>query len=524
MPFTLFVNGIQVAESPGRAKGQLQHVPPFSVPLPPGDVTVAFRFAYPFSYRPERFPISAVEAGPLRQVQLAQQLHALENFDEVHVAEIVGIGLFLGLAAFAFVLFVLQRSRPEYLWLGLFCLTYSLTAILKILVESGALVENDAVMLLYRYVGCSAMVCSLEFVIRFAQVRWRPADRAIEALFLLTPLLGLVSQFHFTLLLVLCFTLLFVYVCACLIRAYRQGLAEIRVFLPLLALFVLLDILYYLPFLDPHIPSLPRVHLGSIGVGGEDVSVLLFLAGIMTVVLYRFHRVNREEQHAATEFRAARNLQQALIPEEVPSTPGFQIATAYQPAQEVGGDFFQVLPLPGSAGVLVAIGDVSGKGLEAAMTVAVIVGALRTLAEVSASPHELMCCLNRRLLDRKAGFCTCIILRLDPARDGVVCNAGHLSPYLDGQELSLDPGLPLGLTAEAAYTETAIPFALGQRLTLLTDGVVEARHPRTAELFGFARTGAISTHSAREIAAAALAFEHSGTQSDDITVLTIVRA
>ena len=524
LPYVVYVNGRRLAESPGNASGVLQHVNPFTVTIPfDGDLTLAFRFSYPAFYLPTKFPLARVQVGPLHAVELAQQLETLRGFDDNHVAEIVGIGLFLGLASFAFVLFGLQRSQPEYLWLALFCLLYGITATMKILVESGTLAESDLIMLAYRYAGCFAMICSLEFVTRFAQVTWWRSVRTLEALFLVIPLVGLFSQFRFTASLVLCFVLLLGYMGVCLLRAYQRGVAEVKLLLPFLSLLILVDIFYYASFLSPGTASFPRLHLGSVGVGAEDMTVLFFLAGVMTVVLYRFNRVNREEQHAITEFKSARTLQQSLIPEQPPEIPGFRVASAYLPAQEVGGDFFQVLPLPAAAGALVVLGDVSGKGLEAAMTVAVIVGALRTLAEFTDSPRALMQGLNRRLLDRGAGFSTCIILRLDASGTGIACNAGHLEPYIDGRPVAMDPDLPLGLTADVEYVETAMTLARGQRMTLLTDGVVEAKHPRSAELFGFERTQAISTHSAREIVAAAVDFGHAGAQADDITVLTILR-
>jgi len=206
------------------------------------------------------------------------------------------------------------------------------------------------------------------------------------------------------------------------------------------------------------------------------------------------------------------------VPAALPELAGYQLEAAYLPAQEVGGDFYQVLEQPDGFSLIV-VGDVSGKGLKAAMTGALAIGALRTLAAENLSPGALMERLNRQMLAAQdSGFITCLCLRV--SREGVVtmANAGHLSPYRSGIEIELDSGLPLGLAADVVYGETVIKLEAGDRLTLLSDGVVEAMNAQH-QLFGFERTREISTQSAHEIAAAAQAFG----QEDDITVLTLAR-
>jgi serine phosphatase RsbU (regulator of sigma subunit) len=165
------------------------------------------------------------------------------------------------------------------------------------------------------------------------------------------------------------------------------------------------------------------------------------------------------------------------------------------------------------------LGDVSGKGLPAAMNVALLVGTLRTLAETTTDPAEILTGLNRRLLGRSKGFTTAVAVRVAPGGEADLAIAGHLNPYLNGRELLLEAALPLGLTAEAAYENAALALALDDTLTLLTDGVLEARDVKTGELFGFDRTLAISAQPAAEIAATAQRFG----QDDDIAVLTLTR-
>ncbi len=209
-------------------------------------------------------------------------------------------------------------------------------------------------------------------------------------------------------------------------------------------------------------------------------------------------------------------MQQVLFPDEIPGVPGFVIASVYKPAGQVGGDFFQILPIAQGA-VLLVVGDVSGKGMPAAMTVALIVGSARTLAESTESPGEILAGLNRRLCGRPSGgFTTCLVLRVDPGGRITMANAGHLAPYRDGVELPVESGLPLGLAPKADFTESQFQLGTDEQLTLVTDGVVEARS-KSGELFGFERTLELSRETAEKIVEAAQAFG----QEDDITALTL---
>jgi hypothetical protein len=249
-----------------------------------------------------------------------------------------------------------------------------------------------------------------------------------------------------------------------------------------------------------------------------DVTNLLMQLSILAILLMRFVRTRRDEQRMASELDAARTVQQVLIPEEIPAIPGLALDCVYKPAGEVGGDFFQILPTS-SNGALIVIGDVSGKGMPAAMAVSLLVGTVRTLAHYTQSPAEILSAMNQRMLGRsKNGFTTCLALRIDEDGTATIANAGHLAPYQDSNELSVESGLPLGLAAESVYTESTFHIDPGGEITLLTDGVVEAR-AKNGELYGFDRTASIAILSAQHIAATAQAFG----QEDDITVLKIRR-
>lgn len=254
------------------------------------------------------------------------------------------------------------------------------------------------------------------------------------------------------------------------------------------------------------------------GFSVQDAADVLFLLAMIAIFLYRSDRAARQQEQMSAEMEAARIVQQVLIPEEIPRIPGFLIHTVYKPYGEVGGDFFQIIPAPGG-GAMIAIGDVSGKGMPAAMTVSLLVGTLRTLVHYTQSPREILTAMNTRMLARSnGGFTTCLILRVE--QDGTVtaASAGHIAPYLNGTEMEMDYSLPLGIAAEAAYQETTVRLAPNTQLTLVTDGIVEARN-KSGELFGFDRTAAIATKPAEAIAETAARFG----QDDDITVLTCVR-
>lgn len=254
----------------------------------------------------------------------------------------------------------------------------------------------------------------------------------------------------------------------------------------------------------------------------QNLSEVFLLLSMLAVLTRRFTRTRLREEAYEREREAARSVQRVLVPEAIPIVPGFQIATVYKPIGEVGGDFVQVIPiaLGSNAGsLLVVIGDVSGKGIPAAMTVSLLVGTVRTLAHYTQSPAEILAAMNQRMIGRSnGGFTTCLALRAAPNGTVVFANAGHVSPYVSSGEVELEGGLPLGLSEDAVYPESTIYLALNDQLTLITDGVIEARS-KTGELFGFDRTHSISRESPEWIASAA---QHFG-QDDDITVLSICR-
>ncbi len=267
-----------------------------------------------------------------------------------------------------------------------------------------------------------------------------------------------------------------------------------------------------------HYVQLQKVVSWPFPASAQTIADFLMQISILAILVLRFARTRRDEERHASELEAARAVQQVLVPENIPAIPGFRIESVYKPAEEVGGDFSQIIPLD-DGGLLAAIGDVSGKGMPAAMTVSLLVGTLRTLAHYTQSPGEILAAMNQRMLGRtNGGFTTCLVMRISPDGKVTAANAGHLAPYLGGAEREIESGLPLGLAANSSYPETQVALNANEQLTLLTDGVVEARG-KDGQLFGFERTQAISKTAAEDIAQAAQAFG----QNDDISVIAVTR-
>jgi serine phosphatase RsbU (regulator of sigma subunit) len=151
------------------------------------------------------------------------------------------------------------------------------------------------------------------------------------------------------------------------------------------------------------------------------------------------------------------------------------------------------------------------------MLVSVIVGAIRAEAPHGTDPATILRSLNDRMFGRsRSGFTTCLAGHITAEGRVTLANAGHLAPYLNGQEINVPGSLPLGIVSQCQYESISIALAPGDRLTFVSDGVVEARS-KSGELFGFDRTREISREPASAIAQAAQSFG----QEDDITVVTV---
>ncbi len=431
----------------------------------------------------------------------------------------------IGCAAFVFLLLFSVNSRLwEYLWLGASLAAVALLRVDEIshIVSIGLPMWLTSV--IYAVFNAVTPWVLVEFIFSFLN---RPVPKVfrvvqIVGMVALYPSLGLPSpeflQFFFfngppaAILLASLAQLLILPTC------FRSKLPEMR-WIGASILFISVENASRMAR-ELNLPSIPQdVMWRGLDIDVRGISYLLFAIVMLVAMTFRLRRIQDRNREIEQEMAAARSVQQILIPEELPSIPGLAVESAYLPAQQVGGDFFQLLPT-GDGGLLLVVGDVSGKGLPAAMLVSVLVGAIRSTAEFTRNPAEVLAHLNERLVGRAkgGGFSTAIAALISPDGRVTIANAGHLSPYLDGKEVELPNALPLGIVSGTTYETSQFHLRPGSRLTFYSDGVVEAQNEK-GELFGFERGQQISTRPAAAIVDAAKRFG----QSDDITVVTIER-
>jgi serine phosphatase RsbU (regulator of sigma subunit)/predicted ester cyclase len=258
-------------------------------------------------------------------------------------------------------------------------------------------------------------------------------------------------------------------------------------------------------------------------------------ADIVTPFLEEIEQQARERERVEQDLRVARRIQQASLPEEVPELEGWQISPYYQPAREVGGDFYDFLELEdGRLGMVV--GDATGHGVPAALVMSTTCGMLRAVALSVNSPGEVLKRVNDALSVRipQNMFVTCFYGVLEPSSGSFTyANAGHDLPYVrragDAEEL-MARGMPLGLMPGMRYEEKEVVLEVGEAALFYSDGLVEAHNPE-GEMFGFPRLRALlAEHAEGEALVDFLVEElYSFTgegweQEDDITLVTLQRA
>ena len=234
----------------------------------------------------------------------------------------------------------------------------------------------------------------------------------------------------------------------------------------------------------------------------------------------RLVQSGQEQLQMALDVKQAQEVQQVILPEARTVLPGLVIESEYRPARAVGGDFFQIVPRPLDGSLLIVAGDVTGKGLKASMMVAFLVGAIRSTVDWSADPAAVLKALNHRLMGRGDAQATCLALRIGADGNVLLANAGHIPPYLNGEPLAMEGALPLGMTSDLDLSVLRFKLAVGDRLVLMSDGIVEAQDV-AGNLFGFDRAHELlrKAKTAEELAIAAQNFG----QEDDISVISVTR-
>jgi phosphoserine phosphatase RsbU/P len=226
----------------------------------------------------------------------------------------------------------------------------------------------------------------------------------------------------------------------------------------------------------------------------QQLRLLQALCSHISVAVHnarRFQHERREREKMNLEAREARAIQQALLPRSSPYIPGFAVTGVCIPVGAVGGDWYDFIPLDdGRWGLVLA--DVSGKGTAAALLMSATRGMLRSLAETSYGPGEVLTRLNRLLVDDfpRGRYVTMVYAVLDPAsRTLTYANAGHLRPLLleagTPRFLDSERGIPLGL-GFGSYSELEIPLGEDSRLLFYSDGITEAANHADEE-YGSAR-------------------------------------
>ena len=253
--------------------------------------------------------------------------------------------------------------------------------------------------------------------------------------------------------------------------------------------------------------------------------------------LQRLEQDRIERERVEQELLVARRIQLASLPKEVPTLEGWQISPLYQPAREVGGDFYDFYELDdGRVGLVV--GDATGKGVPAALVENAICAFLGGVAIASGSrPGEVLARVNEKVLARIPPnmFVTCFYCILEPESGHLIyANAGHDLPYLrrsgDAEELRAR-GMPLRLMSGMSYEEGEVSLGVGDSILFYTDGLVEAHDPK-GEMFGFPRLRALlAEHVAEESSLGDFLLEklysfvgEGWKQEDDITLLTLRRS
>jgi sigma-B regulation protein RsbU (phosphoserine phosphatase) len=231
----------------------------------------------------------------------------------------------------------------------------------------------------------------------------------------------------------------------------------------------------------------------------DDLELFIALCGLAAIAIEnaKMHKSLMEKQRLVKDMEFARTVQESFLPQTTPEITNYQFSAHYTPAQEVGGDFYDFIRLDRNR-IGIVIGDVSGKGVPAALYMAKLGSDLRTLAFIEKDPASALVRLNDLLAERsrRGMFATLLYIELD-SRTGnlIVSNAGHLPPIIkkgDGSvmRLSTAGGSPIGILAGMKFGQETAAVDHGDSVILYTDGIIEAMNARD-ELYGFDRFEAL---------------------------------
>lgn len=267
------------------------------------------------------------------------------------------------------------------------------------------------------------------------------------------------------------------------------------------------------------------------GFSRARIQLLETLGGHVTTAIENgrmFQRERSEKERMAKDLSEAQRIQQSLFPSAPPAIPGFVIEGTCLPCREVGGDWYDYIPLQDGR-LAVVLADVSGKGMGAAMLMSSTRTVLRLIAESGLPPSEVLTRVNHLLLKDfpAAKFVTMVYAVLDPKTQSVVfANAGHCFPLhvepSRAEFLTTDAGLPLGIQ-ECSFPERVITLKAGTRLVFYSDGLTEAMNS-SLEQYGERRLAdhfALRASSVQSLLKEIDGFRAGYSASDDLTVVMI---
>jgi len=541
--WTIYVNGIEVGSSgPPPAAGDVQSADEsvdhrFEIPaaaLGSGDLTIAIRESNLTAADRLANSRATLLLGPS---DVLQEYTALFFFRTL-TPSVANFSLELLILLIALALAITLRSEREYFALALFLAFVLVYAGMDIL-EGGA---NAGVLSIFgklalRIGGLIALSEFVRLVLGMSRgLFFKIYEWILAAGTCAVALLPLVNHLHGPKLLTECVTLVLVIITAVGLITFalggtalpfvslwfgwtRRNLDARLLAVPLLLqpTEILTSALTRITSSHRGVSAIPTPPVQGMYISWSDAAELLLNLAMLMFLILRTVRIARSRAAMAGDLHAVQSVQEILLARASHNTPGFHVEHVYYPALEVGGDFFLVSP--GPDGSLTAIvGDVSGKGLVAAMRVSMILGVLRR--EERREPEAILRNLNEALMMQgEMGFTTACCVRLQ--RDGqyTIANAGHINPYIGGEEIDTPSSLPLGMDPDQTYEQVSGVLPAGKTMVLMSDGVVEARSTK-GELYGFGRLPQLTMMSAGDIADVARRFG----QEDDITVLTVACA
>ncbi len=271
------------------------------------------------------------------------------------------------------------------------------------------------------------------------------------------------------------------------------------------------------------------------GSGNSEVSIQYSILGVACILLVLILEL-KDKLLAHSELESGRAVQRAMSPEQAPAVPGWNVWLFTRSANEVGGDLVDFLRLAVDR-FGIAIGDVAGKGLGAALFMVKIQATLRALAPDYESLTELAAKLNGILLrdGMPTRFASLLFIRIDAASGTLrYINAGHMPPLIVGPEgvTELPKGnLALGLSADSVYADQDVPLAGGQSLLVYSDGLTDARN-QAGEFYGIERlkaliarlSGASAQSLGEQVVADVARFEGDARRNDDLSLVVLQKS